>query len=311
MELDLKAIQSFAELSADLSFTRAALRLRITQPQLSNRIKHLEERLGFRLVERSSRKVTLNSQGEAFHAQSRRVLQEWAGLRALAEDLRFDVQSSLRIAAVDYFRPIRRRLTEAFTAMHPSVMVEIDSVSRSADAVSALADGRYDAAFLLQADAADLPDNFEALLLARQPVGLIVPGQSALASAPAIEDHHLVDATVAVFRRDLSPWLHDDLMRFLSARAGRIVRLPEAGVEGILDFVAQTGRAVASVRWWDDDRDSPAGVVHRPFVGLPSTMTCLLVRSRDHKSPAGDLLWRLARREVRHLARQARTSQQL
>lgn len=64
--LDLEAVRAFIRIAELGSFTRAAEALQTTQAAVSLRLKRLEDRLGFRLVERTPRSVELSAQGATF-----------------------------------------------------------------------------------------------------------------------------------------------------------------------------------------------------------------------------------------------------
>lgn len=74
INLDLQALAAFLEVAQAASFRAAAERLHLSAPALSRRIARLEETLGVRLFERTTRKVTLTAAGRSFIEQARDAL---------------------------------------------------------------------------------------------------------------------------------------------------------------------------------------------------------------------------------------------
>lgn len=72
--MELRHLRYFATVAAELSFTRAAARLRVAQPALSRQIRQLEDELGVTLLTRSSRGAELTEAGRAFLAEARSLL---------------------------------------------------------------------------------------------------------------------------------------------------------------------------------------------------------------------------------------------
>ena len=68
MDVELRHLRSFVAVAEELNFTRAAEKLHLAQPALSAHVRQLEERVGCRLVERTTRRVSLTPAGEALFA---------------------------------------------------------------------------------------------------------------------------------------------------------------------------------------------------------------------------------------------------
>jgi len=116
--MQLQDLTVFATVAAERSFSRAAKRLHRTQPAVSQAIRRLEEELGDRLFDRSSRDGTLTEAG--------RLLQDYASrLRELQEVRRGRVVVGANEAAVHSLLPAIGK----FGAAHPQVHVEVRRVA--------------------------------------------------------------------------------------------------------------------------------------------------------------------------------------
>jgi DNA-binding transcriptional LysR family regulator len=72
--MELRHLRYFVTVADTLSFSRAAVHLRIAQPSLSTQIQNLEQELGFRLLNRDHNRVSLTDAGAVFRREARQVL---------------------------------------------------------------------------------------------------------------------------------------------------------------------------------------------------------------------------------------------
>lgn len=120
--LDLDAVQAFIRIAELGSFTRAAEAMRTTQAAVSLKLKRLEERLGCRLVERTSRHVQLSARGAAFLEDARELME--AHDRALA--LFAGARQRLTIGISDHVAgPELPALIARMNAQDPQLLIEI------------------------------------------------------------------------------------------------------------------------------------------------------------------------------------------
>ncbi|MGZ5866133.1 MAG: LysR substrate-binding domain-containing protein, partial [Xanthobacteraceae bacterium] len=124
--MDLRDLQSFIAVAEELSFTRAALRLHIAQPPLSQRIKLLEQELGARLFNRTKRRVSLTDAGSALLPFASQILN--TSNLAVETVQAIAAGRSGKIAIGAFYSAIYTVLPQIirpFAASHPSVEIQI------------------------------------------------------------------------------------------------------------------------------------------------------------------------------------------
>lgn len=119
---------------ADLaSFTKAAAELHVSQPALSQQIRHLEAALGVQLLDRTGKGVKPTDAGRVYIAHVRRVLRDLDAARRAARDVEGLAGGILRLGFLPLFTVnLVDRLVLAFHARHPSVSVSIEIQSQAA-----------------------------------------------------------------------------------------------------------------------------------------------------------------------------------
>ncbi len=147
--MELRHMRAFAAVAEELHFGRAAHRLHMAQPALSQQVKQLEQDLGTMLLERTTRQVRLTSAGAVFLEHARRVLLEAERARESVLVTERGERGEIRVGVTGVItwrllprmaRAYRRRFPLVRLGLHPSVF--------SAAQVSALIDGQIDVGFL-------------------------------------------------------------------------------------------------------------------------------------------------------------------
>jgi len=129
-------MEAFARVVETGSFTAAARLLQTAKSSVSDTVRGLEERLGVRLLERTTRRVRPTDAGTAFYARCRRLLEEAATARAEAQSLHGAPAGRLRIGAPDGFAP--RYLAPSiagFLAAFPAIEIELVEAATPANLV--------------------------------------------------------------------------------------------------------------------------------------------------------------------------------
>ena len=134
--LDLNDVALFVQVVRAGSFAAAARRLNMPANSASRRIQQLEQQLGLRLMQRSTRKLTLTDAGATFYA---RCADPVEGLAEAAQELSEGSQvpsGKVRVAApADFFNVFRMELIAEFLAAHPKVRLEFVLSDERADLI--------------------------------------------------------------------------------------------------------------------------------------------------------------------------------
>ena len=117
--MELRHLRYFVAVAEEENVTRAALRLHVSQPALSRQVRDLEDELGFPLLLRTAKSVSLTETGRAFLGEARAVLQDMVEYERNQESLALlkllalgtkDVEQGRLIPARRAFAGLRRRL---------------------------------------------------------------------------------------------------------------------------------------------------------------------------------------------------------
>lgn len=217
MHPELRQLRHFVTVAEELHFGRAARRLHMTQPPLSQSIANLEELLGAPLFVRNRRMVGLTAAGSALLPEARRILEEAGALpelvrRAASGEAGRLALSFVSTAGLGLLPDVLRRYRAAF----PGVRLVLQEATSDVQ-FDELASGRIDAGFVipLQAGASDvLADGaLDYLKLVDEPLLLCAPsGLAALAAPGPVRLRDLPPLPLVIFPRAVAPSLHDAIL---------------------------------------------------------------------------------------------------
>ena len=134
--MDLNDIVVFTKVVETKSFTGAAEQLGLPKSTVSRKLAQLEERLGVRLVQRTTRKLALTDIGEAYYERAARIVADLAAAEQLVTDMQATPRGRLRITApIDMSSQYLGSIIASFLAAHPDVNVELDATDRVVDLI--------------------------------------------------------------------------------------------------------------------------------------------------------------------------------
>jgi DNA-binding transcriptional LysR family regulator len=182
MHLTLRQLQCFSEVARNLSFTRAAEALHLTQPAVSMQIRQLEHQTGIAVTEQIGKQIFLTEAGEEVCRYARSILQQVDELDDVLNKMKGLAGGQLRIAAIssaNYFAP---KLLGVFHHRFPDVGVSMD-VTRQQSVLKQVADNEVDMAIMGQP-----PDgmNVDALPFMDNPLVIIAAPGHRLAKMKSI-----------------------------------------------------------------------------------------------------------------------------
>lgn len=273
----LRHLEFFVAIAEEEHFGRAATRLGMTQPPLSQGLQRLEQRLGVALIERSSRGVRLNAAGRDLLPRARALLHDGEELRRIA-GAHSAAAASIRIGIV----PQVDAATAAAVAVACQAgggLVELISAP-TPQLVDAVTAGQLDLAIVVH------PAVLGALRsgpVIRRDTAVLLPADHPAAGGDGpVAVRHLRGLDVATMPRAHNPAAHDLLLDGLEERGLRVQAVAAEDDRAALVRVA-TGRAFMITA---DAGLTASGVVRRALAGEPLPLRLRVVWRGTEIEPA-------------------------
>ncbi|MGO6733080.1 LysR family transcriptional regulator [Rhizobium ruizarguesonis] len=135
MRIDLNDYAYFAEVVAHGGFAAAGRALREPKSKLSRRIAGLEERLGLRLIERSSRRFRVTDTGQAFYERCRAILAEAEQAEAVVAQAQAEPGGRVRFSCPTGMVTLIGGLISSFLIRFPKVRLQLVATDRAVDLI--------------------------------------------------------------------------------------------------------------------------------------------------------------------------------
>jgi len=215
--VNLQRVRYFLAVADELHFGRAAARLHMAQPPLSQQIRLLEGEVGVKLFDRTTRRVVLTAAGEAFLPEAQRVVTAADSAERVMAEFRSGEGGLLRLGFVDSAAfEVMPRYLRAYRQRHPQVQHDLQIMSSSSQ-LDALRSGQIDVGISRTAGSNDdictTTFRVEDLYFAVGPDNPLQKRKNA--SIATIDAGSMIG-----FDRRLSPSLHEQLQA-LFQRAGK------------------------------------------------------------------------------------------
>jgi len=207
--LELREARYFVAVAEELHFGRAAERLHMSQPPLSQAIKALERRLGTALLVRSTRAVSLTSAGTVLLQHCRQLINAADAAEAAVQQAAVGQLGRVRIGAVAsaFFDPLPSVLG-SFRSRHPRVDVVLHELDTHV-AVQALREHSIDVALVRQLAT---PPGMLRRTLFNETFALAMPGEWATDTAAPIDLASAAELPWIWLPRRVSPDYHDQVV---------------------------------------------------------------------------------------------------
>ncbi|VVE19983.1 LysR family transcriptional regulator [Pandoraea cepalis] len=237
--MDLRQLRYFVAVAEERHFGRAAQRLSMTQPPLSQQIRALEASLGAPLFVRTNRSVELTAVGRQLLPEVRRILADADALPAFAQGLAHGEVGTLSLGFVstaDY--GILPPLLREFGERYPRVRLQLLEATSDVQ-VEALMDGRIDAGLFIPPVPARYVNELSYLPIVREPLMLALPAGRGMAGDDDIAADaqpgapvslaDFADEPLVIFPRRVAPAFYDIIMGCYAA----LGLTPRVGQEAI------------------------------------------------------------------------------
>lgn len=308
--MDLRRLRCFVAVAEELHFGRAADRLHIAQPAVSQTIKAIERELGTVLLDRSNRRVELTDAGSRFLAESRAVLARMEEALAVMVHYRANEGNLLCVGVAAALPPdLVPALISRARATHPDLGVSVRPLPPDPQ-VATLFDHEPALDLILVRKHVRSGRRIASRVIAHERVGVALPHSHRLTDQNEVVAADLSGEPLAIFTRDADPLIYDEIFATLrsagftgpsslhEAHAGAVdasLRLVENGVAVSLKLASEVTHFNSPYVTWRPLRDVrldvtvtaawPRGRMSEHWASLISDLVCGLLSANPMQPP--------------------------
>jgi DNA-binding transcriptional LysR family regulator len=292
--VELRHLRYFVAVAEELHFRRAAERLHVAQPAVSEQVRKLEQELGVKLFDRTQRSVALTPSGAAMLEEARRVLRHAEVAQQAARNAGARATMRLRIGYLADSLPASvPRALRHVAASSPRVDIDLET-GPALRLIEELRAHRLDAVVTaLPAPTSGL----RTTLIGVQRAIAVLPSSHRHALSAAVDFERLAPDRVVILPRDANPAFHNAVVAMCHAAglAPTLVETAEPRVEDALLSVA-TGAGMALVPESAAERYMAPGIRFVALTGAePAFQTAVLTRPDTDSLPTHSFLQAVAR----------------
>lgn len=262
--MELRHLRYYVAVAEELSYRRAAERVRVAQPALSKQIKDLEFDVGVKLLNRNTAGVDLTDAGRVFLDAARDILERAEDAIELARDAEAGNRGHLTVANVSAvsagFMPAA---LSAFHRKYPEVEVDLQELLLS-DQMVALEKGGIHLGFIIDRDDA-IPAHFSRLKVLESEICVVVGRKHRLARRAHISLHDLVQERVLSFETGKHDLHRKRITQLFAARDVKPKRFKQVNSLESLQAMIEGDQGVsflAAMPLWNRRNE---GIVYRPI----------------------------------------------
>lgn len=268
--IEFRLWRQFVAVAEELHFGRAAKRLNMTQPPLTQAIAQLENVLGLTLFDRTKRSVQMTVAGAALLPEARDLLARAIGLPAYARASADGKAGRLRLAFVSTVGfDLLPAWVRSFRKAYPNVQLDLMEATGDVQLL-AFTRGEIDAGFVLHSPGFT-PPGFACQCVARDPLVVAIPEQSHLATKDKLWLWDVLEQPLVIFPRRILPSLYDAVFAMYHA-SGVTPHVAQEAIQ--MQTIVNLVSAGLGVAWVPDSvrQFQRSGVVYRTVTQEKSSL---------------------------------------